>query len=49
VSKSNAMRLLLDQILMGRLSRRQALTRAAALGITPLALSHAMTQAVAAQ
>ena len=49
MSEPNPMRMLLDQILMGRLNRRQALTRAAALGITPLALSHAMTQVVAAQ
>jgi ABC-type transport system substrate-binding protein len=49
VSESNAMRMLLDQILTGRLTRRQALTCAAALGVTPLALSHAVTQAVAAQ
>ena len=49
MSESNAMRMLLDQILMGRLTRRQALTRAAALGVTPLALSLAITQSVAAQ
>jgi peptide/nickel transport system substrate-binding protein len=40
---------LLDHILTGRLNRRKALARAAAVGITPLALSHAMTRALAAQ
>lgn len=49
MSEPNAMRTLLDHILTGRLNRRQALTRAAAVGITPLALSHAMTRTLAAQ
>lgn len=49
MSDDRAVRSLLNQILTGNLTRRQAVARAAALGLTPLALSRAMTQAVAAQ